>query len=734
MPRSKQILGWLTVLLVAWVGTIEGVRVDKEPSPTRERRGDGARGTSGDNLVSLDFDNVDLKVFIKYVSEITGRNFVVDDKVRGRITLISPTKIRVDELERVLESLLELNGFTAIPSGSVTKIVPLREVKQRGVETDVGRDPREIPKIDRMVTHLVPLRFADINEVRNMLTPLISKDGNISAYGPSNTIILTDLSSNINRLVRIIQEVDIRVTDEQIAVITLTFGSAIDLAPQIAAAIEAKLGEGVGGAAGRPRPARGVPRAGTPGAAVSGPEKIFRVIPDPRSNALIIVAGREEMAIARELIEKLDVRLPPGRAQIHVFFLENALAEDLAKVLTAQAQELVRAIGQQPTAGARPQPAPAPGAPTPPPAQAGPTSGVVPTATGERKITITPDKATNSLVVTAIPEDYQALVEVIKRLDIPRRQVYVEAAVVEISMEDTRDLGVEFRSTADPVNNSSEMGFGGTSFGLINQAATDPFGLSGLAIGIVEGTITFGGQQFLNIGALIQAIQRNNNVNVLSTPHLLTTDNQEAEIVVASNIPFVTATSQTQVSTLTSIERKDVGIILRFTPQVSEGDKVTLKIFEEISAIQATVTAGIDPRQVGPTTSKRTAKTTVVVDSKQTIIIGGLFRDDEDSTEQKVPCIGDIPILGKLFSRTQDNTRKTNLVIFLTPHIVRTAEDLRRIKEQVGEHHQQFKRQQGIEGEGSQVDPTRPVVLDPAPPTPGPAGTPPARRPEEEKR
>jgi general secretion pathway protein D len=181
------------------------------------------------------------------------------------------------------------------------------------------------------------------------------------------------------------------------------------------------------------------------------------------------------------------------------------------------------------------------------------------------------------------------------------------------------------------------------------------------------------------------------------------------------------------VSTLTSIERKDVGIILRFTPQVSEGDKVTLKIFEEISAIQATVTAGIDPRQVGPTTSKRTAKTTVVVDSKQTIVIGGLFRDDADASVQKVPCIGDIPLLGKLFSRTQDNTRKTNLVIFLTPHIVRTAEDMKRIKEQVGDHHQQFKREQEIEGAG--VDPTRPVVLDPAPPSTAPTVPSPAQRP-----
>jgi general secretion pathway protein D len=722
------LLGWVAVLLVAWVGRIEGVRLDSEPRPSRERQGGREREAAGETLVSLDFDNVDLRVFIKYVSDTTGRNFVVDDKVRGRVTLISPTKIRVDELEHVLESLLELHGFTAVPSGSVTKIVPLREVKQRGVETDVGRDPREIQAIDRMVTHLVPLKYGDINEVRNMLTPLVSKDGNISAYGPSNTIILTDLASNVNRLVKIIQEVDIKITDEQIMVVTLKFASATDLAPQIATAVEAKLGGAVAGAPGAPRAARAPVRPGAPGGTVAGPEKVFRVVPDSRSNALIIVAGREEMQMSLSLVEKLDVKLPPGRAQLNVYYLENAVAEDIAKVLTAQAQELVRAVGAQPAPGARPPTGPAGTPPPTPPPQpsAGPTSGVVPTATGERKITITPDKATNALVVTAIPEDYQLLVEVIKKLDIPRRQVYVEAAVVEISLDRTKDLGVEFRSTANFTQNNETV-FGGSSFGLINEAATNPFAISGLAIGIAEGTITFGGQTFLNLGAFVHAIAQSSDINVLSTPHLLTTDNQEAEIVVASNIPFVTATSQTQVSTLTTIERKDVGIILRFTPQVSEGDKVSLKIYEEISAIQATVTAGLNPTQVGPTTSKRTAKTTVVIDSKQTVIIGGLFRDDAEATEQKIPCLGDLPLIGKLFGRTQNTAQKTNLVVFLTPHIVRTAQDLKRIKEQVDEQYQRFRRDQEIPGPA--VDPKKPVVLEPAQPAPGGSATPPGQRP-----
>ena len=233
MQRRTRALGWMVVLLMAWAGAVEAVRLDAEPRPTRERREGGGREPVGNNLVSLDFDNVDLKVVIKYVSEITGQNFLVDDKVRGRVTLISPTKIRVAELYSVLESLLELHGFTAVASGKVIKVIPLRDVKQRGIGTEVGRDSREIPNVDRMVTQLVPLKYADINEVRNMLTPLISKDGNITVYGPTNTVILTDLSSNINRLVKIIQEVDIKVTDEQIAVIPLQFASAIDLAPQI---------------------------------------------------------------------------------------------------------------------------------------------------------------------------------------------------------------------------------------------------------------------------------------------------------------------------------------------------------------------------------------------------------------------------------------------------------------------------------------------------------------------
>ncbi|MGH8056055.1 MAG: type II secretion system secretin GspD [Candidatus Entotheonellia bacterium] len=724
IQRGGKWLGWITLLVIAFAGSVEAVRLDREPRPPREGRAEGERGSLTDNLVSLDFDNVELKVVIKYISEITGQNFLVDDKVRGRVTLISPTKIPVAELRRVLESLLELNGFTAIPSGNVTKIVPLRDVKQKGVETDVGRDPRGIPQIDRMVTQLVPLKYAEINEVRAMLTPLVSKDGNLTVYGPTNTMVITDLASNVNRLVKIIQEVDIKVTDEQITVIPLQFASAVDLAPQVAAAVEARIRELQPAGAGRLRPARPPTAAGVPAGAVGGPEKVFRVIPDGRSNALILVAGPAETAIVQALVEKLDVRLPPGRAQIHVYYLENAVAEDLAKVLTAQAQELVRAATGQQAPGARP-PSITPAAAQPPTGvPTGPTTGIVPTATGERKITITPDKATNSLVITAIPEDFQTLVEVIKKLDIPRRQVYVEAAVVEISLEKTKELGVEFRSTSD-LQGSSQQVFGGSSFGLINEIARNPFAISGLAIGIIEGTVTFGGQTFLNIGALIQAIQRESDVNVLSTPHLLTTDNQEAEIVVASNIPFVTATSQTQVSTLTTIERKDVGIILRFTPQVSEGDKVTLKLFEEISAIQATVTAGIDPRQVGPTTSKRTAKTTVVVDNKQTIIIGGLFRDDTDVTDQKIPCLGDLPLVGKLFGRTSNNVRKTNLVIFLTPHIVRSAEDLRRLKEQVGEQHQRFRREQEVPG--SAVDPTRPVVLEPAQPATGEPA--PSRRP-----
>ncbi|RMF86308.1 MAG: type II secretion system protein GspD [Nitrospinota bacterium] len=691
----RQRICWSVIMILLLLASSGyPLRLDDEPTPKLSAR----RG--GDNMISLDFDNVDLRVVIKFISELTGKNFLVDDKVKGKVTIISPTRIPVEEAYDIFLSILDIQGFAAVPSGDVIKIVPARDVKQKAVPTQVGSDLQQIPRDDRIVTQLIPLEHADANEIRTILTPLIRKEGTILSYPPTNTLIVTDTLANIRRLLEIVREIDVESTREEITVIPLEHALASDLASTITATMEVSRQQRPAQPQRRPirrRRARGVQPT------LTAVEKVFKVIPESRTNSLIVVATPEDLAVVKKLVTQLDVPAPKGRGQIHVYYVQYAVAEDLAKVLTAQAAEIQRIAappkapipsGQRAAPAARPQPRTV--------------SGEIPGQ--EQKITITADKATNSLVISASPEQYEMLLEVIKKLDIPRPQVYVEAAIVEISLDKTKELGFEFRSTQDFTEKKEAVPFGGTSFGLINQAIQNPFGLSGLSIGLIEGTITFGGQTFLNIGALLRAIQDERGVNVLSTPHLLTTDNEEAEIIVANNVPFVTSTSQTEISTVTNIERRDVGITLRFTPQIGEGGTVRLNIFQEISAIQETVT-GLAASQVGPTTSKRSAKTSVVVRDKQTVVIGGLMQDNVNSRQTKVPCLGDVPFLGRLFSFASERGDKTNLLIFITPTIVRNATDLQKIGEQVDEKSRKFSRETGEPQEIPSV--REPTILAP---------------------
>ncbi len=684
----------IPLLLVLTLSPSQALRLDNEssvrPVQQAQRRG------SGDNLVSLDFDNVDLRVVIKFISELTGKNFLVDDKVKGKVTIISPTRIPVDEAYQVFLSILDIQGFATVPSGDIIKIVPARDIKQKPVPTRVGSDPRSIPRDEQIVTQLIPLKHADANEIRTILTPLVPKEGSLISYPPTNTLIVIDSLANIRRVVEIVREIDVPATREEIEVVFLQYALATDMAAAILAAIES------GQAQAPAQPQRVIRRRqlqGAPQPTLAGVEKILKVIPESRTNALILVATPEDLSMIHTLIKQLDIPTPKGKGQIHVYYLQYAVAEELAQVLTGQVAQIQQIVSPQtaPQRGTQPQAGQATRA----------VSGEVP---GQEKISITADKATNSLVIVASPEQYEALVEVIKKLDILRPQVFVEAAIVEISLNKTKEIGFEFRSTQDFTTEDEPVPFGGTSFGLINQAVQNPFGLSGLAIGLIDGTITFGGQTFLNIGALLRAIEDERGINILSTPNLLTTDNEEAEIVVASNVPFVTSTSQTEVSTITNIERRDVGITLRFTPQIGEGDTVRLNIFQEISAIQETTT-GLAASQVGPTTSKRTAKTSVIVHDRQTVVIGGLIQDNVTSRDSKVPCLGDIPFLGRLFSFSSDRGEKTNLMIFLTPYIVRNTEDIRKISEQVDEESRKFGRGTGKAQEIPSVQ--NPIILAP---------------------
>lgn len=583
-----------------------------------------------DEKISMDFVNVDIAVVVKYISELTGKNFVIDEKVQGKVTIISPKKVSREEAYRVFESIMEVYGFVAIPSGNIVKIVPLAEARQKPgmvrVRPDLVKDTR-----DHMVTRLISLKSISAENIISIIRPLIPSTSYIAAYAPSNTLILVDMASNHQRILEIIKQLDVKGVESFITVHRLKYASAKDLASKITTVL------------GKKRTAKG-----KKGGGVS-----FNVIADERINALVIVGNDFYVSKVRSLIEQLDIEAPPGRQEINVIYLKNANAEELAKVIN----QLAIGIGKT---------------------RSGRVAGAAAKMSARKnKITVTADNATNSLLITSAPEDFVALQKVIDKLDRPRKQVFVEALIFEISMDDTKKFGVEWRATGD-FNNEGLQGIGGTNFGGINQIAANPLSSpSGLVLGVVDGTITYGGQTFLNIGGLVQALQMDSKVNILSTPNILTTNNEEAEIFVGENVPFVKSTAQTTGATpIVSIERLDIGVILRIKPQINESEIVRLEIYQEISNIRA-APVGVEASDI--ITSKRSTKTVVTVKNHQNIIIGGLIRNDKQVSIQKVPILGDIPILGWLFKSREEKNVKTNLLIFITPHIINSSEDLQRI-------------------------------------------------------
>lgn len=596
------------------------------PSPWAQRR---------EERISIDFHEADIGAVIKFISELTGKNFVVDSKVKGKVTVIAPTKITIEEAYRMFESILEVEGYTTVPAGKAIKIIPSREAKEKGIETISPKRGAFLSE-DRIITRIIHLRFIDADSVLTVIKPLVSKDSSLVSYAYTNDIILTDVASNIKKILAIIEELDVEGFQEELSVVSLEYADAKTLAADLKSIFEEKAPPTVTPVR-RPRP----------GTAPTAGKRVIKIIPVERTNSIVLVANAEDTTTIRKVIRDLDVPAPVGKGKINVYYLRNADAEEIAKVLTDI------------TSKAKPTKEPKKGA----------------EFTGE--VIITPDKSTNSLVITASPQDYEVLKAVIEKLDIRRLQVFVEGLIMDVSMDKVRELGVEFQfSNVDydkSFSDATYKPFGGTSFGDINRARTNPFDLTGLILGAADGTITFGGETFLNIAALVRALQTDTDVNILATPHLLTMDNQEAEIIVAENVPFKVRTTATASGfPVEEIERKDVGLTLRITPQISEGDFVRLEIYQEISNVLEQPVAGATDL----VTSKRSAKTAVVVKDHQPVVLGGLIQDTVDDSIQKVPWLGDIPLMGNLFKVTKHSGGKNNLLIVITPHIIRTAQDL----------------------------------------------------------
>jgi general secretion pathway protein D len=599
--------------------------------------------------VTIDFDNVDIRVLIRFVSELTGRNFLLDERVKGKVTVISSRKIAVDEVYNVLQSVFEIYGFTAVQAGDVIKVVPSVEARGKNLEFRLKRE--DIAPEDKIVTQIFSLQHATPDDMKKVLDPLISKTSVILAYPPTGMLIITDVLSNIKRLQDIVTALDVEGVGELISYVPLKYASATEMVKSLAMIFQQQA---------------------VPGRGIVSPIKI---VADDRTNALIILAAENDMARIRELLNLMDKEIPRGAGTIRVYYLQNAKAEDLAKILTSIPQQAKTATG---TTTAAPS-----------------TS----TAAFSKNVQIMADKATNSLIITADTADYLVIEDVIRKLDITRAMVYLEALIMEVNAEKSFNVGVEW-SMLKNVNVQSVTDLGGQSMGLagftgsgiipqLNSAGTGISMPSGFSLGVIGAGITIGGLLFPNIGAVLNAYQNDTDVRILSTPQLLTLDNEDAEITVGENVPYVSrqdsgAMGVVGTSNYSSYEYKDVGVTLKVTPQINKDGFIRMKLDQTVTKIvnqSATVDAA-GSKVLTPTTLKRTAKTTVVVKSGETVVIGGMIQDDSSTGTGKVPLLGDIPLLGWLFKTRSALYKRTNLFVFITPRIIEQPEDARKIKEE----------------------------------------------------
>ena len=637
--RVRPAAGLLLFLCV--LGTAAFAGAQGAPPPPDRR--------AADQFVSIDFNNVDINLFIKFISELTGTNFVVDPNVKGRVTIISPARISLDEAYRVFESVLEVNGFTTVRSGEIVKILPAPEARTRNIQTLLEQE-RATPE-DKVVTQLIPLRFADPEEVKRLLTPLVSKNSVILGYAPANTLIITDVQSNIQRLMKILKQIDVPGSGQQISVIPLQYADAARLATQVLNNLFKPTGA--------PRP-QGAPL-----------EKPPVIVADERTSTIVVLASEADTMRIKQLIALLDRETPRGKGKINVYYCEHATAEDLAKVL----QEIPSQQSGTGALGA--SSATAMGG-------AGGTAGTAasrgPTAVVMGKVQINADKATNSLIIMADKEDYEVVEAVIRKLDIPRSMVYIESLIMEVNATKAMDLGIQWQLFDRTNVDNTNVLYGGAFSqrgGALNPASA--LG-AGLTLGVLTQPFTFGGVTLSNISAIINAVKTDDNFQILSTPQILTTDNEEARITVGENRPFQTrATTDISGGTYESFEYRDVGKILKITPHVSEGRNVRLKLSLEVTSLDRLATATTGTNSTRPVTNKRTIDTTVLVQDNHTVVIGGLIDDNRNENETKIPGLGDIPLLSWLFKTQSTGNQKTNLYVFLTPRVVKSPDEANRI-------------------------------------------------------
>lgn len=627
---------------------------------------------------SFNLVDADLIELIKIIGNITGKSFILGSKVPSmKATIYAPTKINADEAYQAFLSVLQVNGLTVVPAGRYLKLMPLGDSTSRNTRITSGN----VPRGDEIVTRLHRLQHVQAEDLAELLGKFKSPEGDVTVYSPTNMIIITDYGSSIRRLMKLVATLDVPGTGEQVWIEPINHADATELADRIKELFDVSQSASRSSAP-PPRRGRGSAPQPAPSSEGQGQEgSISKILPDERTNSLIIVASEPQYLRILELIKRLDVPIQ-GEGTLHVHKLQHADATELAKTLSALSK------------GAKQG------------AKKGESESLF-----EGNLEISPDKATNSIVIVSSLRDYLSIKSVIEKLDVMQRQVFVEAVVMQVNIEKELRVGVGFHSGAPIGSGDKQSLLYGTSLPNkeISSLAMIPGTLSGLAVGLRGPDLEIPGLPGVSLpsfGVALQAMQTNSDVNVLSTPHILATDNVEASISVGENVPmqqgynpagaFLSQAASTMGGTQASsaasmlgglagglggmggfggfsIGRQNIGLDLKLTPHINDDNQVRLEIKIKNSDVKS-----LDP-SLGPSLTQQEVSTTAVVADQQTIVIGGIITDNDVETITKTPVLGDIPILGAVFRSKSRQTKKRNLLIFLTPYIVRNAEDFREI-------------------------------------------------------
>lgn len=671
-----------------------------------------------DEKVMLNFSNSDIEATIRAVGLITNKNFVIDPRVKGTINIVSSRPVSKADVYPILLASLRLQGFTAVESLGVIKILPEADAKLHGApitrKVNGGGD--------RIVTQVYPLQYESASQMVPILRPLITPNNLIAAYPSSNTLVITDYADNISRLNKIISAID-QPQDNLLLTIPLKNGSAVDMAQLIG-----KLMPDVTSVVSGPMPGQiQMPMN-------DGTRKTV-VLPDLRTNSLIVKAGSNaQMEQVKRLVDELDLPLQ-GAGNIRVIYLKNAEAARLVQTLRG----VLTGSGGGDSGGSAASSGSSSGSASPLGGNAQGSSGPSSAFASSNSSTgggaslsaagaiIQADPATNALIINAPEPVYNNVRAIVEKLDVRRAQVYVETMIAEVNVSVSGEFGIQWLlggegSDVSGFVSSALTGGANNILSVAGNVATiangggdgkAPVG-NGFNIGLLNGSVSGeNGKRIASLGMLASAIASKGNGNVLSTPNILTLDNEQASIIVGQNVPFVTGTQSSTGSNpnpFTTVERKDVGITLKIKPQVSEGGAITLSVYQEVSSVDDTISAG----NAGLVTKKRSIESKVLVDDGQIIVLGGLIQDDTGTTRSSVPLLGSIPWLGNLFRYETRRHGKTNLMVFLRPTVLRDGPAASALS---SDRYELLRKAQGATGaESTLVLPALPVITLPEAP------------------